>query len=118
MTTRPGLTSEGNWLAGVAALALFTVLSVVFIQSGFSEPAGFPSSESIVANIGYAMFDLGELLTIPSEEFLVAFVIIAVVLDAALDGSLMLAKRDEEEAAAATDGGVGPDVGDDSGGAD
>ena len=33
---------------------------------------------------------------LPFVSFLVAFIAIAVVLDAALDGAVMLAKRDEE----------------------
>ncbi|PSP70739.1 hypothetical protein BRC70_05360, partial [Halobacteriales archaeon QH_6_68_27] len=59
---------------------------------------------AIVASIGYAMFDLVDL--VPSghgetEGFLVAFLTIAVVLDAALDGAVMLARREDD----ATDGG-------------
>jgi NADH-quinone oxidoreductase subunit J len=105
MTTRPQLTSEGNWAAGIAAVALFAVLAGVFLTAEIAEPAAFPASESIVENIGYAMFNLESLSAIPSEGFLISFILIAIVLDAALDGSLMLAKREEEESEAMTDGG-------------
>ena len=105
MTTGPALTKEGNWITGIAALALFGVLAAVFLSASFSAPAGFPTDQSIVENIGYAMFNLDSQLGIPSEGFLVAFILIAVVLDAALDGSIMLAKREEEESGVQTDGG-------------
>lgn len=110
MTTRPSISTEGNWLAGIGAVALFGVLSYVFLTSGIPAPAGFPDA-SIMESIGFAMFNLDR--AIPSEGFLVAFIIIAVVLDAALDGSLMLAKREEEAEETATDGGVAPGTGSD-----
>lgn len=102
MTTRPGLSTEVNWAAGIAAVALFGVLAAVFLTAGLPAPEGFPDV-SVVESIGYAMFNLDS--EIPSEGFLVAFIIIAVALDAALDGSIMLAKREEEEEPTATDGG-------------
>ncbi|WP_136715748.1 hypothetical protein [Halorientalis salina] len=105
MTTRPRLSSEVNWVAGLAAVALFGVFAAVFLTANFANPAGFPTDQSIVANIGYAMFDLDSQLGIPSEGFLVSFIVIAIVLDAALDSSIMLAERDQEESGAVTDGG-------------
>ena len=86
-----------------AALALFAVLAFVFVTAGLEAPRGFGEG-AIVASIGYAMFDLVDL--VPSghgetEGFLVAFLTIAVVLDAALDGAVMLARREDD----ATDGG-------------
>jgi NADH-quinone oxidoreductase subunit J len=111
MTTRPRLATGGNWLAGIAAVGLFAVLAGVFLTASFGTPAGFPTDQSIVENIGYAMFDLDSQLGIASEGFLVSFVLIAVVLDAALDGSIMLAKREQEDAAAMPDGGQRPGAG-------
>jgi len=109
MTSRPRLATDVNYVNGIAALALFAVLAYVFVTAGLEPPRGFGEG-SIVASIGYAMFDLVDL--VPEEHgntegFLVAFLTIAVVLDAALDGAVMLARRDDEggSAQAATDGG-------------
>ena len=94
---------------GLAALALFGVLAAVVLgsASGFSDPAvGFPAGESIVHNIGYALFDI-DLGGIPTEGFLAAFLIIAIALDVALDSAVYLAKREDEGTiiSALTDGG-------------
>ena len=94
MTTRPQL-HRGNKVAGVLAVALFAFLSAVFLTAGFGTSDPFPAG-SVTASIGYAMFNLpaGD---IPGEGFLVSFLIIAIVLDAALDGAIMLAKKDGDE---------------------
>ena len=94
---------------GLAALALFGVLAAVVLgsASGFSDPAvGFPAGESIVHNIGYALFDI-DLGGIPTEGFLAAFLIIAIALDVALDSAVYLAKQEDEGTivSALTDGG-------------
>ena len=94
MTTRPRLRSPETMVTGLIAVALFGLLSAVFLTAGFGAPEGF-DADGITASIGYAMFNL-DAGTVDSEGFLVAFILIALVLDAALDGSLMLAKRDEE----------------------
>jgi len=93
MTTRPRLYG-GSKAAGLLAVGLFAFLAAVFLTSGFGTSGPFPSG-SVTASIGYAMFDLpaGE---IGGEGFLVSFILIAVVLDAALDGAVMLAKREDE----------------------
>ena len=93
MTTRPRL-YRGDKLVGVLALGLFGFLAAVFLTAGFGTAEGFADG-SVTRTIGYAMFNLpaGDF---ESEGFLVAFITIAVVLDAALDGAVMLAKRDEE----------------------
>jgi NADH-quinone oxidoreductase subunit J len=124
MTTKPELSTEGSLVAGLAAVALFVVFAAVFMTASFPAPVGFGESAAITTSLGAAMFDIspsvlmGEGETaVPSEGFLVAFVVIAVVLDAALDGALMLAKREESgenvsihaddssDAAVAADGG-------------
>lgn len=94
MTTRPRL-HRGEKAAGVIALGLFVFLTAVFFTSGFGTSEAFPDG-SVTASIGYAMFDLpgGD---IDGEGFLVSFILIAVVLDAALDGAIMLAKKEGDE---------------------
>ena len=93
---------------GVAAVALFGVLAAIIVGSagGFADPAGYPAGESIVHNIGYALFDI-DLGEIPSEGFLAAFLIIALALDVALDSAVYLAKQEDEGTiiSALTDGG-------------
>jgi NADH-quinone oxidoreductase subunit J len=98
---------SGRLVPGLVAVALFAVLAAVFLTAELGAPTGFPGEVSVVASIGYAMFNLQELSDIPSEGFLVAFIVIAIALDAALDSSIMLAKREEdgETVSALTDGG-------------
>ncbi|MFC7155211.1 proton-conducting membrane transporter [Halomarina halobia] len=94
MTTRPRFKLDGSSMVpGLAAVALFVVMAAVFLTSQFGEPQGFAEG-SITASIGYAMFDLVDLASHQSEGFLVSFIVIAIVLDAALEGALMLAKRE------------------------
>ena len=106
MTSRPRLATDINYVNGLAALALFVVMAYVFMTSDISGPAGFADG-SIVASIGYAMFDMLDQGAIEAEGFLVAFIVIALVLDAALDGAVMLARREEDEQSvtALADGG-------------
>jgi len=91
MTTRPRL-YRGDTLVGLLAVGLFAFLAAVFVSSGFGTADPFPDG-SVTASIGYALFNLpgGD---IDGEGFLVAFIAIAVVLDAALDGAIMLAKKE------------------------
>jgi NADH-quinone oxidoreductase subunit J len=93
VTTRPRL-YDGSKLGGLLAVGLFGFLTAVFLTSGFGTADGFADG-SVTRSIGYAMFNL-DAGAVASEGFLVAFIAIAVVLDAALDGAVMLAKRDEE----------------------
>ena len=88
------MTGRNRLLPGLAAVALFVVMTVVFVTAPFGPAAGFPEGESIVMNLGYALFDL-ELGGIPAEGFLAAFLIIAVGLDVAIDSAIFLAKREE-----------------------
>ena len=100
MTTRPRLVPLGRYLLpGIFAVALFAVFAVTFATAEFADPVGFPDV-SIVWGIGYALIGepaaAGEELVYQNtESFLVALILIAVLLDAALDGALMLADRDE-----------------------
>jgi NADH-quinone oxidoreductase subunit J len=97
VTTRPELVDmDGSrLLPGLAAVALFLVMAAAFLTASFGASAGFPGG-SITASIGYAMFDLLELAPVGSEGFLITFLIIALVLDAALEAAVMLARREEE----------------------
>ncbi len=108
-TDETGTSNSGSSLVpGLAAVALFVVMAVAIVQSSFGTALAFPEGESIVAHIGYAMFDLqADMGTIASEGFLAAFLIIAVGLDVAVDGALFLAKREKEGSIVAllTDGG-------------
>ncbi|MDS0221046.1 proton-conducting membrane transporter [Haloarcula sp. S1AR25-5A] len=130
MTTKPELQTEGSFVAGLAAVALFIVLGAVFMGVSFPAPAGFGEGAAITKSLGAAMFDIapsaimGEGETaVPGEGFLVTFEIIDIVLVAALVGSVMLARRevagesvtlgvettDDDDMAVAADGGPGGD---------
>jgi NADH-quinone oxidoreductase subunit J len=94
VTTRPRLETNKRQAVGLLAFVLFAVLAAVFLTADLGSGQGFPGGGSITASIGYAMFNL-EGGAFPAEGFLVAFIVIAVVLDAALDAAVMLARREE-----------------------
>lgn len=96
MPTRPRLRLGSHLLPGLAAIALFCVLAFAFVTSSFPAAQGFPDGANITASIGYAMFNIGA-GDVPAEGFIVAFFAIAIVLDAALDGAVMLARNDREQ---------------------
>ncbi|SFL09823.1 NADH-quinone oxidoreductase subunit J [Halogranum rubrum] len=95
MTTKPRFKLGSHLVPGLAAVALFGVMAAVFLQTSFGDAAGFPEGANITASIGYAMFNL-DFGAVSGEGFLVAFLIMAVALDVALDGAVHLAKRDDE----------------------
>jgi NADH-quinone oxidoreductase subunit J len=89
------------------AIALFVTMAVTvltvgdtgLLERGFPDPVGFESA-SVITGIGYAL--IGEPAAAGAdavfqntESFLVALILLAILLDAALDGALMLASRDE-----------------------
>lgn len=95
MTTRPRFIPLGRYLVpGLIAVLFFAVFAATFLTADFPDPAGFPDV-SIVETIGYALVGFGDQGGVDTENFLVAFILIAILLDAALDGALMLAKRDD-----------------------
>ena len=94
MTTRPRL-YRGEKTAGLIAVALFAFFAAVFLTAGFGTSGPFPEG-SITSSIGRAILSLPG-ADIGGEGFLVSFVLIAVVLDAALDGAIMLAKKEDED---------------------
>jgi cell division GTPase FtsZ len=107
MTTRPRLIDfDRSLVPGLIAVGLFALMAAVFLTANGTEitesafdAVGFPDV-SIVSGIGYALIGYAEaagseVLFENTENFLVALVLIAVLLDAALDGALMLAKRDD-----------------------
>jgi NADH-quinone oxidoreductase subunit J len=91
--SRPRLDTDIEPARGLAALALFVVLAYVSAVATFGAPTGFGEG-SITATIGYAMFDLADRAAHDTEEFLVAFIVVAFVLDAALEGAVVLARRE------------------------
>ena len=106
MTTKPELRTGSHLLPGLAAVALFVVIAAAVLRASFGDPQMFGPDAEITACIGYAMFNL-DMGTVPGEGMLVAFIVIAVALDAALDGAILLAKREEDGSAVAllADGG-------------
>jgi len=97
MTSRPEFADDLNFVPGLAAVALFAVMAAVFVGAGFeSATAGFPADVSVTASLGYVLMDLnGTSLAEATPGFLAAFIIIAVLLDAALDGAVFLANRED-----------------------
>jgi NADH-quinone oxidoreductase subunit J len=102
MTNKPQLRLGESLLPGVLAVALFGVMALITLNTGFAdEMVGFPEGISVTSEIGYALFDFTALQSTEgnvgaTEQFLAAFLLIAIVLDAALDASLVLAKRETE----------------------
>ena len=100
MTTRPRLISlDRRLLPGLIAVGLFAVMAAIFLSAELGEAAGLDGI-GVVTGIGYAL--IGEVSSAGSEavfeeteNFLVALILLAVLLDAALDGAIMLAERDD-----------------------
>jgi NADH-quinone oxidoreductase subunit J len=99
--SKPEFRIGSHLLPGLVAVGLFGVLAWVFLGAEFQDPAGFGDA-SVVEGIGYALLNIAPPSGLPVEGFLAAFILIAVVLDAALDGAIMLARREEEEGARLT----------------
>jgi len=107
MTSRPrSINLDRSLLPGLIAVALFAIMALTFLSANDTGPlesafeAEGLSGVNVVFGIGYAL--IGEAAAAgaeavygATESFLVALILIAVLLDAALDGALMLAKRDE-----------------------
>jgi len=105
--TKPEFDVGSHLLPGLVAVALFAVMATVFLTAGFAPPAGFGDA-SVMEAIGFALLNVDVADGVPVEGFLVAFILIAVALDAALDGAIMLARREEDDnltSALKTDGG-------------
>ncbi|ELY44566.1 hypothetical protein [Natronorubrum sulfidifaciens] len=103
MTTGPQLRLGKSLLPGVLAVGLFGLMALIVLNTSFSTmaTAGYPDGISITSEIGYAMFNLEVLQSTDgsigaTEPFLAAFLLVAITLDAALDASLVLAKREED----------------------
>jgi NADH-quinone oxidoreductase subunit J len=116
MTTKPSFNTGGNFVQGLAAVALFAVMAVVFLTASFPAPEGFPEGANVVGSIGYAMFNLdgGD---IAGEGMLVAFEIIDFVLVGALAGAVLLARRESGDRTITglmTDGGRSRESGSDA----
>ena len=113
MVTKPRFAEDANFSNGLAAFVLFAVFAAVFYTASFPEAAGFPEDASLVAGIGYALFDLSSQSPVPTEGFLAAFDIVGVVLVAAVVGAILLASHERETVdgmvVALTDGGRSED---------
>ena len=101
MTTGPSLRLGKALVPGVLAVALFGLMALIVVNTGFGTMRGFPEGIAVTSEIGYALLDLTTMQSTEgavgqTERFLVSFILIAIVLDAALDASLVLAKREEE----------------------
>ncbi|MFC4360056.1 proton-conducting membrane transporter [Halobium salinum] len=109
MTDKPSLNTGGNLVQGLAAVALFVVLAIVFLGASFPEPAGFPDGTNVVGSIGYSMFNItGMENTVPGEGMVVALEVMGLVLVGALAGAILLARREADGrslTALVTDGG-------------
>jgi len=109
MVTKPQFAENANFSNGLAAVALFVVFAAIFLTTTFPEPAGFPQDASLVAGIGYAMFDLTGQSPVPTEGFLAAFEMVDIVLVGALVAAVMLASHESDRVkgmvTALTDGG-------------
>lgn len=107
MTSKPNIKRDLDVVSGLAALALFVVMVAVFLTATFDAPVGFEEGASITASLGYAMFNItGGFVPIAGEGMLAVFLIIALVLDAALEGAIMLARRETDaEQEPISDGG-------------
>jgi len=85
----------------LALVTPYTGADVEFVTQGGETFAVATIDTSVTESIGYALFNLNPFegeghsrAGIPTEGFFVAFMLIAVLLDAALEGALMLAKRE------------------------
>jgi NADH-quinone oxidoreductase subunit J len=99
MTTRPRLRDPSTLVPGIVAVALFGVLASVFLGAGFGDAVGFAADVNVTATIGYALVGLLDVAgenAVASEGFLAVFIIVALLLDGALEGSVLLAIRDDE----------------------
>lgn len=90
---------DRSLLPGLAAVGIFLVMVTVFLTADLTDVTGLDGI-STVDGIGYALLGAAEhageeVVYENTESFLVALILIAVLLDAALDGALMLAKRDD-----------------------
>ncbi|MDZ5812155.1 hypothetical protein U4E84_12470 [Halorubrum sp. AD140] len=110
--------SRGRLVPAVTVGLLFAAMALTALSADFSSgAAAFPADASVVHNIGYALFNLGEydVATIPSEGFLAAFLIAAVALDVAVDGAVYLAKRERDDSIVTAMGDAFTDGGRDGG---
>ena len=93
--SRDGSRFGGLW-QGIGAIGLFVVIVAATLAAEFQAPGGFPAGAHITEGIGRALFNFGG-EDWYGEGFLAAFIIVAVVLDVALDSSLLLARREGGE---------------------
>lgn len=78
-------------LPGLVAIALFGVFAITFAVAGteFGPSDGFSDDISITEELGLALVDAASL----TDGGLAALILFALLLDAALDGAVYLARR-------------------------
>ncbi|MFB6162936.1 MAG: hypothetical protein ABEJ86_05805 [Halococcoides sp.] len=94
--SRPRLDRGIDLRAAAGVATLFAVLAWVFATADLGAAAGF-GDVSVTEGIGFALLGLVEASPLVAEGFLVAFILLAVVLDAALGGAVHLARREGGE---------------------
>lgn len=85
----------GRVLRGAAAVGVIAVLGVAIATAEFAAPAGYGGA-SVLESIGLAMINAEGPL--PAIGFLVPLILLALVLDAALEGAVYLAEKDGGDA--------------------
>jgi hypothetical protein len=101
--SRPRLKLGPHLAPGLLAVFLFTVFALVVLGTEFSWlPEQSLTGERVTEGIGFALLDVQpsdapDLDEFPgSDGFLAALILVALVLDAALDGAVHLASREDE----------------------
>lgn len=90
--SRPRIDRGIDLRAAAGVGTLFVVLAWVFATADLGPAAGFGDA-SVTEALGYAILGIADRALV-TESFLVAFIVLAVVLDAALSGAVHLARRE------------------------
>ncbi len=92
--TRRATDGQSRLLAGVGAIVMFGTIAGAVYGSPFDDAVGF-SGEAVIEGVGLALVNAPtDLATI---GFVVPLVLLAIVLDAAVDGAIYLARRETDE---------------------
>ncbi|AWB27085.1 hypothetical protein [Halococcoides cellulosivorans] len=94
--SRPRLDRGIDLRAAFGVGTLFVVLAWVFATADLGPAAGF-GTDSVTDGVGFALLGLIDASPLVTEGFLLAFILLAVVLDAALGGAVHLARREGGE---------------------
>ncbi len=89
--SRLSASTGSRLLRGSAAVGVVAVLVVAVATADFAAPSGYGDA-SVLESIGFAMINVEGPL--PAIGFLVPLILLALVLDAALEGAVYLAEKD------------------------